>query len=94
MKAVVEVPSGVAVVAEHFWAAKLGRDALEVEWDAGAGGALDTDALQRTYRELAATPGIKVKGAGDPRLRHGDGGQGDRSGIRLPLPRPRDHGAA
>ena len=26
---VVQVPSGVAVVAEHFWAAKLGRDALE-----------------------------------------------------------------
>ena len=66
VKAVVEVPSGVAVVAEHFWAAKLGRDALEVEWDAGPGGAIDTDALQRTFRELAATPGIKVKAVGDP----------------------------
>ena len=46
MKAVVQVPSGVAVVAEHFWAAKLGREALQVEWDHGAGASLDTDALR------------------------------------------------
>ncbi|MCB1034702.1 MAG: xanthine dehydrogenase family protein molybdopterin-binding subunit, partial [Acidobacteria bacterium] len=29
---VVQVPTGVAVVAEGFWAAKKGRDALEIEW--------------------------------------------------------------
>ena len=28
VRQVVQVPSGVAVVADHFWAAKLGRDAL------------------------------------------------------------------
>src|SRR4029077_13212949 len=30
---VLQVPRGVAVVAKIFWAAKLGRDALKVEWD-------------------------------------------------------------
>ena len=30
---VVQIPNGVAVVADHFWAAKRGRDALKVEWD-------------------------------------------------------------
>jgi len=30
---VVQVPRGVAVVAKGFWAAKLGRDALKIEWD-------------------------------------------------------------
>ena len=46
VRAVVEVPSGVAVVADHFWAAKLGREALEVDWDLGAGAALDTPQMR------------------------------------------------
>src|SRR2546429_5300443 len=29
------ISTGVAVVADHFWAAKLGRDALKIEWDLG-----------------------------------------------------------
>jgi isoquinoline 1-oxidoreductase beta subunit len=66
VKAVVEVPSGVAVVAENFWAAKLGRDALEVDWDAGEGATIDTDVLARSYRETAGKPGVRIKAAGDP----------------------------
>jgi isoquinoline 1-oxidoreductase subunit beta len=65
VKAVVEVPSGVAVVAENFWSARLGRDALEIEWDPGEGGTLDTEALARTYRETATRPGARAKAAGD-----------------------------
>lgn len=34
---VVQVPSGVAVIADHYWAAKPGRDALQVVWEAGDG---------------------------------------------------------
>ena len=30
---VVAVPSGVAVLASGFWAAKKGRDRLQIEWD-------------------------------------------------------------
>ena len=66
VKTVVQVPSGVAVVAENFWAAKLGRDALVVDWDPGDGGTIDTDAMARSYREAAAKPGAKAKAAGDP----------------------------
>jgi isoquinoline 1-oxidoreductase beta subunit len=67
VKAVVQVPSGIAVVAENFWAAKLGRAALDVEWDPGDGGAIDTTELARSYRALAAQPGgVKAKAAGDP----------------------------
>jgi isoquinoline 1-oxidoreductase subunit beta len=65
VRAVVEVPSGVAVVAEHFWAARSGRDALEIDWDPGAGAALDTDHLREEFRALAATPGAKAAVAGD-----------------------------
>jgi isoquinoline 1-oxidoreductase beta subunit len=65
VRAVVQVPSGVAVVADHFWAAKLGRDALEVDWDLGPGADLDTVKQAETYRELARKEGLKVKRAGD-----------------------------
>ncbi|HXV40779.1 MAG TPA: xanthine dehydrogenase family protein molybdopterin-binding subunit, partial [Steroidobacteraceae bacterium] len=62
---VVQVPSGVAVVADHFWAAKQGRDALAVEWDAGPHAALDSDKLREEFRALAAGPGLVAAQAGD-----------------------------
>jgi isoquinoline 1-oxidoreductase beta subunit len=65
VKAIVQVPSGVAVVAEHFWAAERGRDALEVEWDEGPGAALDSTRLHAEYAALARTPGAKAAAAGD-----------------------------
>ena len=65
VKAVVEVPSGVAVIAEHFWAAKLGRDALAIDWDPGPGATLDTDRMREEFRAMAATPGAKAAAAGD-----------------------------
>src|SRR5450631_3143664 len=42
VETVVQVPSGVAVVASNFWAARTGRDELEVQWDLGPGRELDT----------------------------------------------------
>jgi isoquinoline 1-oxidoreductase beta subunit len=65
VKAVVEVPTGVAVVADNFWAAKLGRAALQVEWDPGEGAGLDSQALARSFRELAQKPGVRAKVGGD-----------------------------
>ena len=62
---VVQVPSGVAVIADHYWAAKLGRDALKVEWDLGPNASLDSDALRKQFSELAATPGLPAAQAGD-----------------------------
>ena len=62
---VVQVPSGVAVIADHYWAAKLGRDALKVEWDLGPNAALDSAALRAEFSALAATPGLPAAQAGD-----------------------------
>lgn len=62
---VVQVPSGIAVIADHFWAAKLGRDALAVEWEHGPNAALDSVALREHFRSLAATPGAVAAHAGD-----------------------------
>jgi isoquinoline 1-oxidoreductase beta subunit len=62
---VVQVPSGIAVIADHFWAAKLGRDALTVDWNLGPNAALDSAALRDQFRKLAATPGLVAAQAGD-----------------------------
>ena len=69
VKQVVAVPSGVAVVADSFWSAKKGRDALVVEWNEGLGATIDTDALEAEYGRLARTPGAPALVAGTPTRR-------------------------
>lgn len=65
VRGVFDVGSGVAVVADTFWAAKRGRDALVVEWDPGPAAALSTDELRRQYRERSRTPGRIARSDGD-----------------------------
>ena len=63
---VIEIRGGVAVVAKSFWAAKTGRDALVVEWDAaGPSATLDSAKLAEQMHATAKTPG-KVAKAGKP----------------------------
>ncbi|HET6265639.1 MAG TPA: xanthine dehydrogenase family protein molybdopterin-binding subunit [Usitatibacter sp.] len=63
---VVEVPSGVAVVAKNFWAAKAGRDALTVEWELGPNATVSTPELSAKFRETAKTPGKVARKAENP----------------------------
>ncbi len=65
VKAVVEIPSGVAVVADTFWNAKLGRDALEVTWEEGALAKLESAEQGRQYAELARQSGAVARNEGD-----------------------------
>jgi isoquinoline 1-oxidoreductase subunit beta len=62
---VVQVPSGVAVLADNYWSAKTGRDALKVDWDAGPNAGLDTGKMREQMRGLAQTAGAKAAAAGD-----------------------------
>ena len=63
---VVQTSSGVAVVARNFWAAKKGRDALEIQWNLGAGAAISSEGLRQQYGELAKQPGPVARKAADP----------------------------
>lgn len=58
VRKVVQVPVGIAVVADHCWAAIQGRKALRVEWDTEGRSNPDTAQLFTQYREVANTPGI------------------------------------
>lgn len=62
---VVEIDRGVAVVADGFWPAKLGREALEIVWDEGPLAGLDSRAQREQYAELAKQPGVVARKEGD-----------------------------
>ncbi|HSB27068.1 MAG TPA: xanthine dehydrogenase family protein molybdopterin-binding subunit [Pyrinomonadaceae bacterium] len=66
---VFEIPlvqgTGVAVVADRFWTAKLGRDALKIEWDLSGLERPDTVQLLARYKQLAATEGNVAISRGD-----------------------------
>src|SRR6185295_7326432 len=66
---VFEIPlargTGVAVVADRFWTAKQGRDALKVEWDLSAVERPDSAQLSAQYKRLARTPGKVAASRGD-----------------------------
>ena len=65
VRAVVEIPAGVAVVADDFWTAKRGRDALEVTWDEGPLSSLDSDEQGRQYAEVSKGDGAVARRDGD-----------------------------
>lgn len=62
---VVQVPSGIAVVADNYWAAKKGRDALKVEWNLGENAQLDSAVMLAEYQKLATTEGLPAAKKGD-----------------------------
>jgi len=66
VKAVEVIGAGVVVAAEDFWAASLGRDALEISWDEGEGGRISTESLRKEYADLAKTPGAVARKEGNP----------------------------
>ena len=62
---VVEIERGVAVVADGFWPAKLGREALETVWEEGPLATLDSRTQREQYAELAKKPGAVARKEGD-----------------------------
>jgi len=65
VRKVVAVPSGVAVIADGFWAAKRGRDALQIEWDEGAMADFSTRGMREQYAGLAKEAGLDARKEGD-----------------------------
>jgi len=62
---VVQVPGGVAVLAENFWSAKKGRDALRIDWDQSQAFRQGSAQIIADYRKLAQQPGAVAHQQGD-----------------------------
>ena len=49
VREVIAIDSGVAVVAEHFWAAKKGCEALQIQWQASDNAALNSQSIKNAF---------------------------------------------
>jgi isoquinoline 1-oxidoreductase beta subunit len=62
---VVKISGGVAVVADNYWAASKGAQALEVKWNEGPLANLSSAEIRRRYVALAEQPGKVARNDGD-----------------------------
>lgn len=68
---VVRIDTGVAVVADHFWAAKKGRDALKLRWDPGPHAELSSESIRQDYAQAMQGDAEIVKQVGARERRPG-----------------------
>ena len=64
VKRVEKISAGVAVMAEHFWAAKQGREALSIEWDTAGNETLDSAGIEARFKAAVDT-GLLERDDGD-----------------------------
>ena len=65
VKQVVQIPQGVAVLADSYWTALKGRDALVVKWDEGALGSLSSAGISKLLTDATMKPGAVARSEGD-----------------------------
>ncbi len=62
---VVQIPAGVAVLADNFWSAKKGRDALEITWSFAGAEERSSGELLDEYKGLAEQAKLPARKDGD-----------------------------
>ncbi|MGS0753754.1 molybdopterin cofactor-binding domain-containing protein [Roseateles sp. GG27B] len=62
---VVQIPDGVAVVADTYWHAKKAREALLVQWDEGVNAQMNSAGMEAGVRAAAANKIIAINAKGD-----------------------------
>lgn len=65
VREVVDLGDRVGVVADHYWAAQKGLEALDVTWDEGEWADQSSKAIAATFREAAGRPGAGARSDGD-----------------------------
>ena len=65
VRQVVRLPDAVAVIADHYWAARKGLDALAATWTPGQHGSLDQAAIVADIVQAGSKPGARATDTGD-----------------------------
>src|SRR5262244_3522257 len=65
VRQIIRLDDAVAVVADHMWAAKQGLAALDIRWDDGLHGTINTADVVEGLAAAAQTPGVVVRNEGD-----------------------------
>ncbi|MDB5099028.1 MAG: aerobic-type carbon monoxide dehydrogenase, large subunit-like protein [Cyanobacteria bacterium RYN_339] len=64
VRQVVQISNGVAVVADHYWAARKGVEALVITWDEGPNATFSTAGQREAYATLALQLGREINARG------------------------------
>jgi isoquinoline 1-oxidoreductase beta subunit len=65
VRQVVKIPTGIAIIADHYYAAQQGKKALQVIWESSSNAGLSTIKQTAAYKKLAATDGQTVQEKGN-----------------------------
>jgi isoquinoline 1-oxidoreductase beta subunit len=65
VKDVIQIPTGVAVVADNTWTAFQGRKALDIKWDEGPNAAMTSASIRQTFIDALQKPGVSARKEGD-----------------------------
>jgi isoquinoline 1-oxidoreductase beta subunit len=65
VRAAVEIPNGIAVVADSFWRAKTALEVMPIEWDFGPHAKASSEDFWKTFRAALDKPGAVAKEEGD-----------------------------
>ena len=65
VKHVVQISNGIAVVADNYYSATKGIQALVITWDEGPLATLTSDGIMKKYAELALQPGKVARAQGN-----------------------------
>ena len=84
VRQVVVLDDLVAVVADHFWAAKQGLEALEIVWNEGANANVDSAQVWKQIRKSGEKSGLVARSAGDEQKALGEGEKHEAS-YELPF---------
>jgi isoquinoline 1-oxidoreductase beta subunit len=65
VKHVIQIPEGIAVVADNTWSAMEGRKALVVQWNEGENASLNSAGIRETLAQMIASPGNVATSRGE-----------------------------
>ncbi len=65
VRQVLQIPNGVAVLADGYWAARKGRDRLDIKWDAGPLASLSSSTISKMFTDAASKGGALARANGD-----------------------------
>ncbi|MBI5742102.1 MAG: xanthine dehydrogenase family protein molybdopterin-binding subunit [Nitrospirae bacterium] len=66
VKFIERIPSGIAVIADNFWSAVSGRNALDIKWDEGPLAGFSSMKQRKQYAALSKKTGAVARKDGDP----------------------------
>jgi isoquinoline 1-oxidoreductase beta subunit len=72
VRKIVPAPMGIIVCAESLYAARKGRDTLQVKWDGGTHPQMDTDSVEKHFMEYLDKPGAVAAKIGDAKKALGE----------------------